>query len=371
MRFCRRYFSQFQMNFSSGAVVKSVSLFLLIYGVLWLSACANDDEQSDAPQTHMPWVKTIRVHADNQRALTLSGTVRARYETPVAFQLKGRIAARFIDAGQPVEKGQILFKLDTRDLKQSIRSAEAELAAAQSALAIATADLERDQKLVVESFISEQALERTVLRVREARTRFNASQARLEQARNAMDYADLRAENAGVLIEVSGEPGQIVNFGQPVALLARDGEHEVEVFFPENIKPHKTGSIYFADGNSLALKLRESAGAANPDSRTWRARYRIVADHQLPLGTVVRAAFTALTGTPNRYRVPLGALDERGKGVRVWQFQDNQVKPVPAQLIALDTEHAWIDADLPEHGRIVALGTHLLNPGMAVRALSQ
>jgi len=38
------------------------------------------------------------------------------------------------------------------------------------------------------------------------------------------------------LIEVSGEPSQVVAFGQAVAVLAQDGEREIEVFFSEDIR---------------------------------------------------------------------------------------------------------------------------------------
>jgi hypothetical protein len=37
------------------------------------------------------------------------------------------------------------------------------------------------------------------------------------------------------------------------------------------------------------------------------------------------------------------------------------------EVLALTAETARIRADLPEGSRIIALGTHLLAPGMAVR----
>jgi len=344
-------------------------LCLFALALSGLAACSKDDAEST--KTSAPWVKTIQVHPDNQLTLTPSGTVHARYETPIAFQLSGRIATRHVDAGQQVEKGQTLFMLDTRDLKQSIQAAEAERAAAQAALATASADVERDRKLVIESFISQQALERTLLAEQEAKARLNTAHAQLKQTHNAIGYAHLRAEHSGALIEITGEPGQVVNFGQSIGILAHHGEREIEVFFPENVKPRQTGNVSLADGGLLSLKLRESAGATNPTGRTWRARYSILeATHNLSLGKVIRATFSETTSAPNRFRVPLGALDERGEGLHIWQLINNQAQPVPAQIIALDTEHAWITADLPENSHVIALGTHLLTPGMAAQALA-
>ncbi len=346
------------------------ALPIFIFSISGLIACSENLE-NDLIQAPAPWVKTVQVQMDNQSTLELSGTVRARFETPVAFQLNGRIASRHINAGQHVVKGQLLFKLDPRDLNQSIHAAKADQVAAQAAHVTAMADVKRDQQLVVESFISRQALERTELIEREARTRFNAAQAKLQQARNALGYANLRAEESGILTEVSGEPNQVVTFGQPIAVLAQDGEREVEVFSPENIKPRQTGSVRLADGSLHPLELRESAGAADAASRTWRARYRITQDnHQLSLGEVVRTRFIKDISTANTLKVPLGALDERGEGTRIWQLQNDLTHPVPTQVIALDMEHAWIIADLPEGSQIIALGANQLKAGMTVQALT-
>ncbi len=345
----------------------------LIYGcfVLGFSACSVD-EKVDSVQAVVPWVKTVSVNVDDQSALVLSGVVRARYETPVAFQLSGLIAVRHVNAGQSVKKDQLLFDLDTRDLLQTIQGAEAEQRAAQAALATAVADVNRDQKLLAKNFVSQQALDRSRLVEQEARARLNVAQARQKQAQHALGYAKLRAEASGVLIEVSGEPGQVIAFGQAIAVLAHDGEQEVEVFFPENIRPLESGIVDLPDGNTLPLLLREAAGAADPASRTWRARYRITQDHHnLSLGQVVKTRFMKTIGTGNTLKVPLGALDERGKDTRIWLLREGKAQPVLAWIVALDNEHAWVRADLPESSRIIALGVNRLETGMAVQELGQ
>ncbi|MFN3432681.1 MAG: HlyD family efflux transporter periplasmic adaptor subunit, partial [Candidatus Sericytochromatia bacterium] len=61
----------------------------------------------------------------------------------------------------------------------------------------------------------------------------DAAQARLSQVRNGRAYAQLRTPAAGIVTEVTGQAGQVVAAGQPVATLAQAGAREVEVFFPE------------------------------------------------------------------------------------------------------------------------------------------
>jgi hypothetical protein len=75
--------------------------------------------------------------------------------------------------------------------------------------------------------------------------------------------------------------------------------------------------------------------------------------------------------TTASHRVPLGALDERGETPQVWLVSDGMVTPLAVEVIDLGEEYAQIRANINATTPIVALGTHLLTPGMAVRELAQ
>jgi len=343
----------------------------LILGAFVLSGCERSvpPVQDKAP----PFVKTVAVTASTEGQLGLSGTVRARVETPLAFQVGGRIAERRVDAGQQVAAGQVLFELDKRDLEQGARAAEADLAAADAALATAVADLARNRQLQEQSFTSAQALERFELARREAQTRRDAAAARLAQARNALGYGRLLAPADGVLIDVTGEPGQVVAPGQAVAMLAQAGERELEVYFPEGAQPPQDGEATLGEDVTLALRLRETAGAVDRQGRTLRARYTVLGPPDaLVLGAVLRARFDApLAEAEGEFVVPLGALNDRGQGPRVWRLRDGRVEAVAVNVVGTDGEAARVRGPLAAGDRVVALGTHLLVEDMAVRELGR
>ncbi len=361
----RREQKSFIFNLSLGALA---ALFLL-------TACSGEKPASGDGSTvrPAPWVKTAVIGMDGRTALALSGTVRARHEAPVAFQVGGRIAARHVDAGQEIRRGARLFQLDPRDLEEAARTVEAEQSAARAALETAQAEVARSRRLRAQNFISQQALERTEQAEREARTRLDSGAARLRQARNALGYADLRAETDGVLISVGGEAGQVVAAGQVLAVMARDGAREIEVFFPDGVTPPREGRAALPGTAPLALTLREVAGAADPQSRTWRARYRANAEtRRLPLGSLVRVDFESVApSAADTLEVPLAALDERGGGARVWRIVDGAAQALPVEVLALSQDFARVRAQLAPGSRVIALGTHLLQPGMAVREMAQ
>ena len=338
---------------------------------LFLSGCDESASLKVGPSSP-PFVKTVAVAEGAGARLGLSGTVRARVESPLAFQVGGRIASRRVDAGQSVTAGQVLFELDKRDLEQSVTSAEADLAGAVAAVGTAESELARQRRMREKRFISARDLERAELEGWEAQTRRDAAAARVAQARNGLGYGQLQAPAAGVLIDVTGEPGQVVAAGQSVATLAQSGEREIEVWFPDGITPPEREETLLADGTAVPLKLRETAGAVDPQGRTRRARYTVLERQgDLVLGAVQRARFAGQDGLASDFAVPIGAIDERAQGPRVWRVREGSVVPVPVRVLAVDVESARIRGPLAAGERIVALGTHLLHADMQVRELGR
>lgn len=341
---------------------------VVVGAVFTLMACS---EPPSADGTSAPWVKTQRIDSGNGIDLSLTGIVRAKVESPLAFRVNGQISERLVTAGARIKSGQVLFRQDPSDSSAMLRAASAERASAQAALASAKAETARQRELFDKGFISQQFLDRTELNERELNTRAKAAQSQLSQAQNASAYTTLRAPANGLLLDVTGEPGQVVSAGQAVAVFAQDGEREVEVFFPDRVSVPERGDMITADGSKEVIVLVETAGALDALSRTQRARYKLTGNTPAPsLGAVVQTRFAVPELTANTVEVPLAALDERGKGPRVWLIKEGKAQPMPVVVTLLSSETARIRAAFPANTALIVLGTHLLKPGMAVRELA-
>lgn len=350
---------------------KKLGWWLPVLLIVTVSGCSKD------PQTQAnaaPWVKTVAIDAATEGRLQLSGTVRAQHENPIAFQMGGRILSRHVEAGQRIQKGQLLLTLDPRDVAASEQAAQAQLGVAEAAMNTAKRELERQQQLVAQGFVSPQSLDRLELQLRNTLSQLDAARAAATQARNAKGYTELRAPQEGVIMDITAEAGQVVSAGQSLGTLAHAGVREIEVFLPHPQAAAEQGSASTAAG-SREIRLREVAGAADPTSRTWRARYVLAANaaagYELPLGSVVQVTLQAHNATGNTTQhIPLAALDERGGAPKVWQVVNGAAQPVPVEVLKLGATHATIRSGLPNGQRIIALGTHLLTPGMAVQELA-
>ena len=114
-----------------------------------------------------------------------------------------------------------------------LEAAEAARSAARIALEKGEIDLDRVTTLEKKGWASDQATDARTVDVEELRARLLQAERSVELAENALSYATLRADAAGVVTETYAEAGQVLALGQPVVRIARAGDREAVVSVPE------------------------------------------------------------------------------------------------------------------------------------------
>ncbi|MBK1718543.1 efflux RND transporter periplasmic adaptor subunit [Thiocystis violacea] len=344
---------------------------LLLTGSVLLASCRPSADK--LPEAPLPWVLTAPVEVSDAGAWSLTGTLRARHEIPLAFRVGGEVSERLVDAGDRVKAGAVLFRLDPKDLIQARVAAEAGVASARAERENAEREHARLIDMLARKLASQQDHDRAETSARAARERLTAAEADLERAINGVDYAALRAPVSGVILEVSGQVGQVVSAGRTLGVLAQSGPLELEVDVPEARRDQlpEQGLVDPIGGDEpVKARRREIAGAADPLTRTWRARYQLdEAAADWPLGSTATLRLGSGEGASGgRRRVPLGAVLERGQGAQVWRLVDGRAQPEPVRLLAIVGEYAEIETDLAPGTQVIALGVSRLSPGQAARA---
>lgn len=344
-------------------------------GLCVLYGCQPSTEAISEPE--IPWVLTAPIEVSSGARWSLTGTLRARHEIPLAFRIGGEIAQRAVDAGERVAQGRVLFRLDPSDVEQEQIAARATLASARAEHENAERERVRLDGLLSRKLTSQQEYDRAATAARAAHEQIKAAEARLRQASNAIDYAALSAPTAGVILDVVGQVGQVVSAGQTLATLAGDGPLEAEVDVPEDrlARLPEVAMVHpVGGGQPIRARLREIAGAADPITRTWRARYRL--EDPLPglaLGTTLSLRFVTDEADLAQplLRVPLGAVLERGDSPSLWRVVDGRAEPEPVELVRMVGEYAEIRTRLAPGTAVIALGVNRLYQGQAVRTHQQ
>ena len=304
----------------------------------------------------------------------LSGTVRPRVETDLGFRVAGKIESRAVQAGDRVVAGQVLATLDAADLRLQLESAQAERAAATSAAHQAELERNRIADLRTKGWSTEQQFDRVRTAFDEAKARKERAGRQVELATNALGYAALRAEQAGIVTQTMAEPGQVVPAGQPILRLAPDGPREIAVAIPESEvalarEGRAEATLWSQPGKSRPARLRELSPQADPSTRTFAARYEVAElGADTPLG--LTATLELRPAAPaDAARVPLSALVEAGNGPAVYVVnrQTNAVHRRAVTVVSYGAGEALLASGLAAGEWVVTLGVHLLREGMDVR----
>lgn len=135
--------------------------------------------------------------AAHAQDLVFPGMVEARERAVLATSLDGLLAQILFRGGETVEKGQPLFRLDTRALDLDVTSAQAAVAAQSARAGNARQQLERLTQLSQRQVTSQASLD-------EAAARRAAAEADLEVARVRLEQAELEREKATIRAPISG-----------------------------------------------------------------------------------------------------------------------------------------------------------------------
>lgn len=346
----------------------SLSPLLLATGMA-LGGCQGGDPPPPPP----PVVLVQPAAAAAAQGAAHTGEIRARHEVDLAFRVGGKIAARLVDAGTDIKAGQPLARLDPSDLQLAASGARAQLAAAESDLATARAERERYAGLVAKKFVSQTAFE--------ARDNaFNSAAARLEQARaqnqisgNQAAYGTLSSETPAVVTAVLADAGQVVAAGQPVLRVARPEEKEVAIAVPESRLAEMRAarniqvSLWAAPETTLRGELRELSPAADPTTRTYAARIRLITPPpEVRLGMTARVLLGGNAGS--ELLVPLGAVLDVGQGPFVRVVKDGKVASRPVRIATFREDGAAVSSGLESGETVIVSGAGKLVDGQAVQA---
>jgi HlyD family secretion protein len=252
----------------------------------------------------------LAVGCSEQATPSWSGYVEADY-VYVAAPLPGALTSLAVAPGQPVGRGDALFRLDAEaetaardeaaarlaaaqaqsdDATKGRRAEElavtqAQLAQARAQAELAAADLVRQRELNDQDFVArarvdtaQAAVTETQARVAELQAALSvgrlparsdgrlAAQAQVDAARQALRQADWRlrqkvqaAPMAAVVNDTYFRPGEFVGAGQPVLSLLPPGQIKARFFVPEaevaSLAPGQTVTLS-CDGCGAAIPAR-------------------------------------------------------------------------------------------------------------------
>ncbi|MER8384552.1 efflux RND transporter periplasmic adaptor subunit [Mesorhizobium sp. M0166] len=350
----------------------AAGLALIIVASLGLAGCSQ--EKAEVTEIIRP-VKVVEIaKASDTRQLSYSGSVRARTEMNLGFRINGKITERLVDIGDRVKPGDVLARIDPTDYELSVRSAQASLDAADRQVETVELTRKRAEQLYAKNFAPKSQLEQATLAYNQAVATRDSARSQLAQAQNQVRYTDLKADKNGIVTAVAADVGQVVGSGTPVVTVAIDGEKEVLIAVPETdiaeFKPGKTVKAGFWSDEALTLdgKVREVAGSADPQSRTFAVRVSLPNDPRVLLG-MTASIEAAADNRQQLVSIPLAALAQKDSQSIVWTVDRNggTVHAHPVKVAAFTPDGVSVADGLKPGDVVVAAGTQFMTENLKVK----
>lgn len=352
--------------------MKPVLTSLTVLGAIVLLGGCQEEQHAKAPGPRP--VLTVAAAPQAVRTIGFAGTVEPRYKSDLGFRVLGRIVSRDVDVGDVIKKGQRLAALDLVTYELAVRSAQADLASATARLVNAAATETRQRTLLLQDISNQAQFDAATQALESAQAGVTRAKADLEKAEEQLGYTELRADFDCVVTTVAAEPGQVVQPGQTVVVVARPDIREAVVDLPESIgrdlKPHARFDIALQVDPSVraAGSVREIAPQADPATRTRRVRITLDSPAtSFRLGTTITATVT--TQASPGIELPATALLERDGKTMVWVV-DPATRTVSTQdvtIAARERSFVRVLDGLPAGSRVVIAGVNSLAPGQIVK----
>ena len=395
--------------------MRSVST-LAVCLLVCLSACSK--KEAAPPQAAagggMPVVPVTAVKVQAQSVpteLRVVGTVEASAIVQVKSQIAGELTSVSFTEGQNVNKGQLLFKIDSRPYQDALTQAQAAVERDKAQVAQAQASLERDKaqadyaatdaalqaELNKGGLTSKSQFDQSRTNANVAKASAQATQATIDSARAAMrsdeaavetaklnlSYCDIYAPisgrtgnllvHAGNLVKVNDVPLVVIHQVSPIfvdfsvpeqhlgAIRRLSARQKLAVRVFSNDDPGKTasGSLSVIDNTVDAATgtIHLKATFENRDGMLWPGQFVTAV---LTLDTVRDAAV-----------VPSVAVQTGQQGSFVYAVKpDNTVAIRPVTLGRSFGDKTIIESGVAPGDTVVTDGTLILFPGATVKMVN-
>jgi len=254
--------------------------------------------------------------------------ILANRQSHISSETAGRVVDVLVEAGDRVQQGQVLLRLDVGRPASATQAANAAVAQSEARLTQAERELGRTKKLVKTGGLPEQRLDDAQDSVRLASAARDAARAEARLARRGLTDAVVRAPFAATVVERTVELGEYLAPGSPLLTLADTSLLKARVLLDPReaidvtVDSEATVYVHARPGEVFSGKVVRVGEVIDPRTRRLPVEVELD-DHGGRLRPGLVARFSVVTGEPEMVmRVPLDGVFERFGSQHVYVIED-------------------------------------------------
>jgi RND family efflux transporter MFP subunit len=326
------------------AVAVLAALALLIYSGIHSRVAAESRLMKRTAETAIP---TVAVVFPKQGApiqeIILPGNTQAFSDAPLFARTSGYLKRWYFDIGAHVQKGQLLAEIETPEVDEQLRQAQAELDTAQANLDIAKITAARWQDLVSTGSVSQQETDQAVSNLSAVKATAESSAANVRRLQELQSFEKIYAPFDGIITARNTDIGALIDAGasaQPKELfhIAAIRTLRVYVSIPEVYsRAARSGapatlSLDEFPGQTFHGTLVRNANSIDVASRTLL----VEVDVDNPTGQLLPGAYgfvhLKLPDETRSVTIPSNTLIFRKEGLQVGLVRNGKAELVPVKI---------------------------------------
>ena len=207
----------------------------LLVVALLAAGCGNEAETAKRPAGPPPaMVSALVVQArDLEVVENVVGSLENVIDPSLGAEVAGRVVRVHAFTGKKVKRGELLAEIDSQDFEIQSRGDAAEIARLQSLMTHSERVVERQQKLVSQGFISQNAVDDAVAQRNALRESITAAGARAEQTRRSLGKTRVVTPIDGEVEVQIVAAGDYVKIGDPLFKLVGTQRLHAHLPLPE------------------------------------------------------------------------------------------------------------------------------------------
>jgi HlyD family secretion protein len=351
-----------------------VGVLAVLGAIVWATHRGGPAHVALADQQNIPLITVVTPGIRSVTSnVTFTGAIFARYDMPIGNDGDtGRIVAVYVEAGDHVQKGQLLARIDDSVLAPQVNRLEASLEQAQAQAALSAAEYKRALGVQAAGALSAEDIEKRRATAVTDAANVKVAAAQLAEAQARLNRTRIVAPIAGTVLTRRAEVGMIASpGGDALFRVASGGEVEMRGQLAEQdlaqVKVGDPATVRLTGlPQSFEGKVRLLGAVIDPQTRLGEIRIALTPDAALRPGAFARG--TVAVGNAQRPVVPQTAVLTDTQGTYVFIVNGQEHAERRAVRVA-DTSDAGvvIASGLTGSERVVVTAGGFLHDGETVK----
>jgi len=272
-----RYLGNPETEMSAQSRFSYAVTMVLALGLATLTGCGGETHHAPAGPSMEPLavVTAPAVTADWDDGIEVTAGVLPLHRAMPGTVLMGRVDQVAAQEGDSVIEGQLLARIESRDVAARVAQAEAGVAAAQAMEHNAKLMKDRMERLHLRQAASRKNFDDAAAGHEAALANLAAAEEGVKAAEVYLGYSEIRAPFAGRVVQKNVEVGDTAAPGMPLFVIEDTSKVKIEAQVPESVAGGLTAGASVEvelQGETRQARLAELVPAADPRSRTFTVR---------------------------------------------------------------------------------------------------